>query len=386
MLIVSFFNCCSTGRFSLSNWAVQLGCFIGKTVSKQAIFERINTELVQVLGKLIENSLNERIVKNKSKLLSRFANVYVQDSSCLSLPDALRRWYSGNYSRGKIKSVAKLQVVFNLTKGVFSGLRLTPYSINDQAASSEIIPLLHKGDLVIRDMGYFVLRVLTAIREKKADFITRLKSEVTIFDARTEEPIKLKKILGKRTFLKKQVLIGKDERLPVWLIAIKVDNSVVRQRRSKIHKDRDKRKRITTEKLHVAGWDVFVTSIDEISAQEISDIYRLRWQIEIIFKSWKTHLRMEDNISPHLKKPALFCAMIFLTLLLVVLLVMPVYQSIIANLKKATSILKLTQIIQQIMHQIIHGINAQMLRYIAYYASYESRKRENITGKIWKLA
>lgn len=385
-LILSFFNCCSTGRFSLSNWAIHLGNIIGKTVSKQALFERINPQLQSVLMELIGGSLNERFSQKKTELLSRFSNVYIQDSSCLSLPESLRPWYSGNYSRGKIKSVAKLQVVFNLTRGVFSGLWLTPYSKNDQAASSDIIPLLTKGDLVVRDMGYFVLRVLSAIKQQKADFITRLKSDVVIYEPQTEKPLRLKKLLGKRMYLKKQVLLGKNERLPVWLIAIKVDNSLAGKRRNKLHRDRDKRKRVTVEKLQLAGWDIFVSSVGDLSPQEISEIYRLRWQIEIIFKSWKSHLKIEENISPNLKKPGLFCTMVYLSLLLVVLIVMPVYQAIISTLKTITSILKLTQIILQVLPQTKSKINFDMLKSLAYHASYECRNRSKMAYQIWKLA
>lgn len=379
LLILGFFSCCSATCFSLSNWAMHLSNYIGKTVSKQAVFERINPQLERVLKSLIGHSLNERL-RSKTKLLG-FANIYFQDSSCLLLPDVLREWYKGNYSRGKIKSVAKLQVIFNMTKGCFSGLELTPYSRNDQAASCDIIPLLRKGDLVIRDLGYFVLKVLTAIREKQADFITRLKSEVVICDACTNEPVSLKKLLGKRTFVKKQVLIGKQEQLPVWLIAVKLTDSAAANRRHKINKDRDRRKKISIEKLHLAGWNIFVTSIEDLGPQEISEIYRLRWQIEIVFKSWKMHLKIENNISPNLKKPQLFCVMILLTLLFVVLIIMPVYRVILHGYKKAVSLLKLTQVIIQNMPQIILGCDALTMNRIAYYASYESRKRGNFAEK-----
>lgn len=386
LLLLSFFDRCGASHFSLSNWAIQLGNHIGKSVSKQALYERINPRLEQVLKSLIGDSINERFSIVKNSLLCRFANIYLQDSSCLALPDPLRSWFKGNYSRGKIKSVAKLQVVFNMTKGVFSGLWLTPYSRNDQAASADIIPLLRKGDLVIRDLGYFVLKVLAQILHKQAHFVSRLKSEVVIFDYKTEKQISLKKVLGKKTYVKKRIFLGKNERLPVWLIAVKLDDAVARGRRIKIRKDRDRRKQITIEKLELAGWNIFVTSVEDLSAQEVSEIYRLRWQIEIIFKSWKTHLKIENNISPNLKKPQLFCTMILMTLLFVVLIVMPIYRIITTKLKKAVSVLKLTQILVQILPNIIHGINGHMLNRIAYHASYEQRKRDNIPSKIWKLA
>jgi hypothetical protein len=38
------------------------------------------------------------------------------------------------------------------------------------------------GDLLIRDLGYFVLKVLGGIIEKKAFFISRLRYGITLYD------------------------------------------------------------------------------------------------------------------------------------------------------------------------------------------------------------
>ena len=43
------------------------------------------------------------------------------------------------------------------------------------------------------------------------------------------------------------------------------------------------------------GWQVLLTNVpaETLSAQDIVEAYGLRWQIEIVFKSWKSHLGFE---------------------------------------------------------------------------------------------
>ena len=42
--------------------------------------------------------------------------------------------------------------------------------------------------------------------------------------------------------------------------------------------------------MELQGWVIFITNIpaNVLSAQQVSLVYRLRWQIEIIFKLWKS--------------------------------------------------------------------------------------------------
>ena len=248
--ICSFFDCCFGPGFSLTNWSVGLGARIGETVSKQAVSERANDNFIELLNHTISKSLNKPCGRSGGKILKRFNNVYVQDSSCLGLPDALKDIFRGNFSNGQIKSVAKLQVIFNLAKGMFSSLTLNAYSRNDQAASQDIIPLLRKGDLVIRDMGYFVVEALLKIKERRAEFISRLKIGIKIFDASTGRHLNLAGLLKGKTYLKKRVLIGAEEKIPVFLMAIKTTNEIRYDRIKRLRHDRDKRIKITWEKTH----------------------------------------------------------------------------------------------------------------------------------------
>lgn len=385
-IIEGFIHSSFGNNFSLSTWAAQVGWIIKDTVSKQAIAYRVNDRFIGLLKELLSRSLGKTMNGKGRKLLGRFSNVYLQDSSCLSLPDVLKEEFKGNFSRGKIKSVAKIQVIFNLMKGCMNHLELSPYCRNDQAASRDILSVIQKGDLVIRDMGYFVLEVLQAITDRQAHFISHLRKDVCLYDHKSGRQIQLTQLLKNKSFVRKKVSVGRDQKVQVTLLAIKTSAQVRDYRKMKLLRDRDKRKKNPAERLYLAGWDIFITSLEDISGQEIKDVYRLRWQIEIIFKSWKSHLRIEQNISVHLKKTQLPKVIIYLTLLMVTLLIMPVYYTILyKNANQRISLLKLTKTLLTILPAIDWSDNNSFIDKLSYYSRFEIRKRTNLTQKIHRL-
>src|SRR5204862_146828 len=91
--------------------------------------------------------------------------------------------------------------------------KLTP-SLFLQAASPDVLPLLQPGDLIIRDLGYFVLEVLEPIVAAKAYFLSRLRLGVSIWESDGCTPVNLWARLRKAGFLDIQCTLG-DKRVPV---------------------------------------------------------------------------------------------------------------------------------------------------------------------------
>jgi hypothetical protein len=298
------------------------------------------------------------------------------------LPGALRKLFPGNHSRGEIKAVAKLQVVFNLVAGAFESIGLTPYNVNDQAASPGILPLLRKGDVVIRDLGYFVLSVFEGIIKSEAFFISRYKNEVGIYDCKTGRELSLLKLVRNRQFVKKEILLGKEKKLCLTLYAIKLSPQAARARRQKMRSDRDRRKITTAKKLELAGWDIFVTNAVDLSAGEISLYYRMRWNIEMVFKAWKSNLNLEMSIPTNLKNPFIGQAIIYLLMLFVIVILMPLYHMICISLKSSAwriSMLKLSQLAMDLFARKDWCCSLAEFENILPLLFYETRKRKPIT-------
>ncbi len=94
------------------------------------------------------------------------------------------------------------------------------------------------------------------------------------------------------------VLLG-PERAAVRLVALPVPEEVANQRRHKAKVSAQKRHRSPpgAEHLFSMGWNIFVTNVPAATwpPKVLAAIYRLRWRIEISFKTWKSHLGL-----PHL--------------------------------------------------------------------------------------
>ncbi len=70
----------------------------------------------------------------------------INDSSSIKLPDVLKSFFKGNYSKGKLKSLAKIQAIIDLKSDRFVHLELGDYTKNDQKVSTDILAMLQPGD------------------------------------------------------------------------------------------------------------------------------------------------------------------------------------------------------------------------------------------------
>ena len=80
--------------------------------------------------------------------------------------------------------------------------------------------------------------------------------------------------------------------LPCRLIALPVSQEVADRRRQKA-REKSRRQKTTPNKetLALMNWTIFVTNIPDemLSMQQIAILYSIRWQIELVFKLWKSH-------------------------------------------------------------------------------------------------
>jgi hypothetical protein len=87
------------------------------------------------------------------------------------------------------------------------------------------------------------------------------------------------------------------KKFPVRLIISRVDESLKKNRIENIEKNNRWRgaKTSTTYKER-AGFNFIVTNlpVEKYAAEQIQKLYHLRWQIELVFKAWKSTLKLDD--------------------------------------------------------------------------------------------
>lgn len=399
-LMLSFFSMALIGKNGYSKWAEHIATLIEDTVSKVALWKRMNKEQVQCLQAILEETFKIKVYqqylssKNDRTLFSPFGEVYLQDSTIISLPDELYGFYKGSISKGKQKSSIRIQAVYGLLSGTFKEFNLGSFTENDQGASGDIIKILNPGDLIIRDLGYFVLKVFKAIDSVKAFFLSRYRYGVNVYETKTGEQISLSEILS-RDIVDIEVLLGASERLKCRLVAVKLPDHIAAERRRKAKSDRDKRLNHSKEYMKSLSWSIFVTNIDKQvwGPEKIIKAYRIRWHIEIIFKGWKSHFNIvalvpgapksNRNSEKHLELyKHRIDSVIYMMLIFIIMFQVHIYTSLVFEIfhkhNKLISMLKLCSYIAAHKERVFACETIDSLeKEIAYYTTFEKRRKRN---------
>lgn len=281
-------------------------------LSAPALAQRINTIsaakfMKEVFTKFL-NSVRESLDKQYTSLngvLKVFNNVLIQDSTVFELNKKLAKILPGTKRGGKkggssCVSQIKIDMIHNFSTGKIQDAHIYEGKRPDQASTSRIEQLINKNDLVIRDLGYFKISSLKVVEDAQAYFITRFPAHVKVFLNQDDmEPVDLAMYMNKH--FKHQKMIDflvwiSDERLKVRMVAYRVPKDIAAKRRRTTHKRAKEMGRTTSqEKLKLLDFSLFVTNIpsEMVSGEIIGTIYRIRWEIELIFKQWKSQLKLD---------------------------------------------------------------------------------------------
>ncbi|MDP2423584.1 MAG: IS4 family transposase [Bacteroidales bacterium] len=398
-LIIGFMIMVSKQRNTYTDWATEVGFLEGKVFSKQALNERMRPQTEIFVKRVVEGIVSKHTPELSSRkvmgVLRHFNNVKIDDSTTISLPDAMAKEFPGSVTRGVQKAQAKIHAMYNLTDNNFSFLDVHSFANNDQSLSANVLPYLEKGDLCIRDLGFTILDVVSKFIEKGIYFVARKSYSTNVYDVETKVKINLLKELRKKKFIDKEVFIGSEKQIRLRLIAHPVSAEQAAVRRRKAKADRDKRLNHSLNYYELLGYSIYITNISPLqcNANEVFLLYKLRWRIEIIFKSWKSCFSLEKIIHRQCKNPIRVKCMIYLMLLYIYLFHVVWWRYCEGKVPKGLeqvelSILKLANFFKNNFSNIISGkSNRQLISQMLAHCRYDKRNdRENAKQLHSKLA
>ena len=213
---------------------------------------------------------------------------------------------------------------------------------------------------------------------------------MTYLDPVSRQPINLVALLKKHRYLDMDVCLNNLEQTMVRLVAAPVGQQVANNRRMKAKKEIHGRNP-SAEVLKLMGWTIFITTIPRSEADfiKISKIYRLRWQIEIIFKTWKSNLHFDKiHRVSYNQLQVLLTARMTMIVLYMQKLFGPLSDRIYRQCNRELSMFKFLNYIMKNQHQVFlliksicrgnieenSRINSKLIRYCAY----DRRKRLNM--------
>ena len=395
-MVIGFMMMAIQGHNTYEQWAQEIGLSLKKNISKQAIFKRMTDCFAELALVLLNQVFAQHVKQTTSKVsakgkLKKYKHVFVQDSTIIKLPQWLNKIYPGNYSQGETKALIRIQIIIELHANKIVQFEITPYTKNDQSMSSLVAKVANKGDMIIRDLGYFVLDVLEQLKNQKIAFVSRIKPGVKVFDIKTEKEIDLLKLLSKKGTLDQWVFVGTKSKVPLRLVAVKLPDQIANEKIRKEKNNRDKRLNHDRKYYALMHYKIYLTNEDttKLTLVEIIKIYNLRWRIETIFKTWKSQLHLQQLLSANVKMTkARADSILYLMLIFIMQFQMKIYNDVIAELvnQKRNVDISLTKISKYIIthfEEILEMKIKKLTDIIAYHCCYDKRNdRLNFIQKL----
>jgi hypothetical protein len=241
-----------------------------------------NPKLVDFLEKAVLNFSFQIQKKALAKLswLSLFKDVLIYDASPIRLPASLSNRFPGNRTNHSPASF-KLSALYTLSLRAVQWMKLTAQKPHD----SQIFPDLEllKGALLLFDLGYFSHLFLHKLNEMGIWFICRLKSNSVPIITQVVKGVAKRYI---QSPLNKQVKL-RGAIVEVWAKLMLPGKGFIEVRLIGFRFPKTKQYR----------WYATNLPSSMLLAEWIYPIYRLRWQIELFFKSIKMLLNADQITS-----------------------------------------------------------------------------------------
>lgn len=276
---------------------------LGVSISPQGLAERFTDRASLLLEEVLGAAVAEVIVADPVAIpiLRRFRAVTAQDSTTIALPAELADYWRGcGGTTPEGEAALKLQVRLDLLGGRLEGPLLEDGRAADPRTPLQTAPQ-PAGTLRLQDLGYFRLDLLADLADQDVFWLTRLLANTTVL-APDGTPLDLAAILPQvvGTSYDQPVLLGVQQRLPARLLAVRVPQEVADERRRKLRAEARRHGRaVSRARLRLADWTILVTNLppDRLTVSEALVLARARWQVELLFKLWKQHGRLDDSRS-----------------------------------------------------------------------------------------
>lgn len=300
-LVGLVFGQMSALRLSLSSQASSFT----EPVSRQAVDQRYHERTVEFFGATFRHCLQQSLAQNPQPSLTKalaehFQAVHVVDSTSFDCPDSLAKIYPGCGGDAS-KANCKMLLRYEYLQGRFEPLALLPGKRSDQGLAVELPAVMAANELMLTDKGFLKLEVLRQIDQKKAYFLLPLPRSLSL---RLAPPDGSRSELNLADALRHSeqavvewplVYLGA-EAVAVRMVAFRLSEESAARHRAALREAQRKQGRVpTADALELAGWLILITNApaDKLPAQAMSYLYRVRWQIELVFKQCKSVLRLD---------------------------------------------------------------------------------------------
>lgn len=267
-------------------------------ISKQGINNRYTEEATLYLKSILQQLCFKSDLSIDDGWFGYFNTIRIKDSTKFVLPEDFLKNNMVGLGGVSSKSASCIQYEYDLKTGFVHDLNITSANRSDANDAKETQCNISQNDLVIRDLGYFSLDVFSEFNKKGAYLISKLNMKTTVYELKQGKyiPIEFDQLYAlmkeqKVQQIEKQVYIGTQAKLPVRLIISLIPEEIFNKRLRRTNKHNKERGYNTSnDYINRARFNLIITNvpIEMVPSKSILALYRMRWQIELVFKIWKS--------------------------------------------------------------------------------------------------
>jgi Transposase DDE domain len=263
------------------------------TVAYKAFYNRLArpgfaTFMRQMFHRLVDQLSTQTLTPEGRTAVARFDDIVIQDGSSFAVKKKLRDVFPGRFTTVEPAAV-EIHVTYSGFSDEVSSVEIAP----DKEAERQFLPVPStlKDRLLLADRGYSGIDYFEAVREQGGSFIMRL--------SRAHDPwVRAAWVDGKRIALSK----------PVWLSRFIAQNANRRMDLDVEYERDNGKRRVGFRVLVLPGKEKAMTRLctnlprTPFSLDLVSRLYRFRWQIELVFKEWKSYANLHkfDTANEHI--------------------------------------------------------------------------------------
>ena len=285
-------GCLEKGKASLTDLC-GVAEELGVSISNTGLHYRLNPEAVELLSQVFQLWVQHEQSPQLRQALCGFSAVHIVDSSRITLAKSLAEAFPG----GRNQATMKIQLGYEYRSGQIEALWVENGRNPDQ--SSELPELVGSaGDLVLFDLGYTNQHMFNRLHTNNVYFLSRLQAQIGLYqqveDSETVNLLAYVNQLPESISMGEcDLYLGQQTKIPVRVIYYRLPPPVAEERRRKAKKAAKKRgKTCSQESLDRLDWMFFITNAPAslLTTEQVHIVYRVRWQIEILFKVWKQEM------------------------------------------------------------------------------------------------
>ena len=232
----------------------------GKNVSKTSLARANQTRDYHIFEEYAYFLVEKAQKRHQNDIFKLDGKVYAFDSTTISLCLDVFWWAKFRKDKGGVK----IHTLYDIETQIPTFFHITTASVHDAIAMKEIP--YEVGAYYIFDRGYNNFKALYHINQIESYFVVRAKSNLQYKSTKIRENTS------------KNIFLDTDIEFTVYRIRKDYPENM---RLVKFYDEEQERE------------FVFLTNATHLTAEQVADLYKSRWQIELFFKWLKQHLKIK---------------------------------------------------------------------------------------------